>query len=59
LKGRVITHTFLGPVTRLGLDSDLGPLVVDVPGVEALSLASGTGVTLSVDPAGVHLLSAG
>jgi putative spermidine/putrescine transport system ATP-binding protein len=59
LRGRVLTHTFLGPVTRLGVDSDLGPLVVDVPGIEALSLASGTAVTLSVDPAGVHLLGTG
>ena len=58
LVGRVLTHTFLGPVTRLGLDSDLGPLVVDVASMQALSLATGTRVGLVIDPGGIHLLSA-
>jgi putative spermidine/putrescine transport system ATP-binding protein len=57
--GRVIMHTFLGPVTRIGLDSDLGPLTADVPSREALTLAPGTAVMLRVDPAGVRLLPRG
>ncbi len=59
LGGRVLAFTFLGPVTRLALDTDLGPLVADVPSVQALNWASGTLVSFRVDPAGTHLLGAG
>ncbi len=59
LGGRVLAFTFLGPVTRLVLDTDLGPLVADVPSIQALTYASGTLVSLRVDPAGTHLLGAG
>jgi putative spermidine/putrescine transport system ATP-binding protein len=57
--GRVIIHTFLGPVTRIGLDSDVGPLMADVASARALSLAPGTKVALRIDPAGIRLLPRG
>lgn len=53
---RVIMHTFLGPVTRIGLDSDMGPLMADVASARALSLEPGAKVALRVDPAGIRLL---
>jgi putative spermidine/putrescine transport system ATP-binding protein len=57
--GRVIMHTFLGPVTRIGLDSDVGPLIADLPSGRALVLCPGTAVALRVDPGGLGLLPRG
>lgn len=46
----------LGPVTRIGLDSDVGPLMADVASARALSPEPGAKVALRVDPAGIRLL---
>ncbi len=51
VEARVRAHTFLGPVTRLTVQSDVGELMVDVGSARALSLAEGTRVALSWDPA--------
>lgn len=54
--GNVKTHTFLGPVTRVGVVTPVGDLMVDVPSVEALSVSIGARVSLSWDPASPRLL---
>jgi putative spermidine/putrescine transport system ATP-binding protein len=56
LTGSVKTHTFLGPVTRVGVTTPVGDLMVDVPSVEALSVSIGAQVFLSWDPASPRLL---
>jgi len=57
LEGKVRTHTFLGPVTRLGVESPIGEMVVDIGSTQALSLAQGTPVALAWDPAAPRLIS--
>jgi hypothetical protein len=42
-------------VTRIGLDTDVGPLMADVASARALSLGPGRKVALRVDPAGIRL----
>jgi putative spermidine/putrescine transport system ATP-binding protein len=54
--GTVKTHTFLGPVTRVGVTTPVGDLMVDVPSVEALSVSIGAEVRLSWDPASPRLI---
>jgi putative spermidine/putrescine transport system ATP-binding protein len=54
--GTVKTHTFLGPVTRVGVATAVGDLMVDVPSVEALSVSIGAEVRLNWDPASPRLL---
>jgi putative spermidine/putrescine transport system ATP-binding protein len=54
--GKVLMHTFLGSVTRMTLDSDIGQLVADVPSLRALTMPPETRVGVQVDPAGVRLL---
>ena len=41
--------TFLGPVTRVGLATDLGPLLADVSSAVALDLAADTVVAVRLD----------
>jgi putative spermidine/putrescine transport system ATP-binding protein len=47
--GRVTSLTFLGPVTRVGLATDLGPLLADVSSAVALGLAADTVVAVKLD----------
>jgi len=54
--GKVLMHTFLGSVTRMTLDSDIGQLVADVPSLRALTMPPETRVGVQIDPAGVRLL---
>jgi putative spermidine/putrescine transport system ATP-binding protein len=56
-EGKVLMHTFLGSVTRMTLESDLGELVADVPSLRALTMPPDTRVSVRVDPAGVRLLA--
>ncbi len=56
LAGRVISHTFLGAVTRLAIASSVGDIKVDVGSAQAFSLATGTPVALSWDPAAPRLI---
>ncbi|HLJ67453.1 MAG TPA: ABC transporter ATP-binding protein [Chloroflexota bacterium] len=56
VRGTVKVHTFLGPVTRLSIDTAMGELTVDVGSVQALSLAAGTPVALSWDPASPRII---
>jgi putative spermidine/putrescine transport system ATP-binding protein len=48
-EGRVTSLTFLGPVTRVGLATDLGPLLADVSSGVALTLAADTVVAIRLD----------
>jgi putative spermidine/putrescine transport system ATP-binding protein len=57
LGGQVQSHTFLGALTRVSVASDVGVLLADVPGEQALALAIGTPVRIRVDAGGVRLLS--
>jgi putative spermidine/putrescine transport system ATP-binding protein len=57
LKGEVLTHTFLGPVTRLKVIGPGTDLIVDVPSSRVDSLPVGLGVVARVPSAGVRLLS--
>jgi putative spermidine/putrescine transport system ATP-binding protein len=47
VSGTIESHTFLGPVTRLDVASPVGKLKVDVPSIQALSLAIGAHVSMS------------
>ncbi|MBV9278712.1 MAG: ABC transporter ATP-binding protein, partial [Chloroflexi bacterium] len=57
LGGRVAAHTFLGAVTRLSVDTAVGPLFADIPSARALSLGVGTAVTLRWDPTAPGLIA--
>ena len=48
-EGRVTSLTFLGPVTRVGLATDIGPLQADVSSAVALNLSADTVVAVKVD----------
>jgi putative spermidine/putrescine transport system ATP-binding protein len=48
-EGRVTSLTFLGPVTRVGLATDLGLLLADVSSAVALNLAADTVVAVKLD----------
>jgi putative spermidine/putrescine transport system ATP-binding protein len=54
--GTVKSHTFLGPVTRVGVTTPVGDLMVDVPSVEAFSVSIGAQVSLTWDPASPRLI---
>jgi putative spermidine/putrescine transport system ATP-binding protein len=56
LVGRVVSHTFLGAVTRLAIDSEVGEIKVDVGSAQALSLVADTRVALSWDPSAPRLI---
>ena len=49
LEGRVTSLTFLGPVTRVGLATDIGRLLADVSSAVALNLAADTAVEIKLD----------
>lgn len=57
LQGHVVTHSLLGPVTRLSVEAaGGGDLVrVDVPSHRASEFPSGARVALDVDPAAALL----
>jgi putative spermidine/putrescine transport system ATP-binding protein len=55
--GRVSSLTFLGPVTRVGLLTDLGPLVSDVSSAIALNLAADTPVAVGLDSSSLRSLA--
>src|SRR5438132_286961 len=59
LAGEVITHTFLGSVTRLKVLGQGAEYIVDVPTVRVDSLPIGTRVIARVPSAGTRLLSLG
>jgi len=56
LVGRVVSHTFLGSVTRVAIASSVGDIKVDVGSTQALSLAMGTEVALTWDPGAPRLI---
>ncbi len=58
MQGRVTSLTFLGPVTRVGLSTDLGPLLSDVSSAVALSLAADTLVAVQLDSSSLRSLAA-
>jgi putative spermidine/putrescine transport system ATP-binding protein len=55
--GRVTSLTFLGPVTRVGLMSDLGPLLADVSSGVALNLAADTAVAVELESGSLRSLA--
>jgi putative spermidine/putrescine transport system ATP-binding protein len=59
LAGEVITHTFLGPVTRLKVTAPGADLIADVPTSRADALPIGRRVVARVPASGARLLSLG
>jgi len=59
LTGDVLTHTFLGSVTRLKIIGQETGLIADVPTVRVDSLPIGLRVVVHVPAAGTRLLSLG
>jgi hypothetical protein len=49
--------TFLGPVTRVGLATDIGTLLADVSSAVALNLAADTVVAVKLDSASLHSIT--
>jgi len=58
LEGRVTSLTFLGPVTRVGLATDLGLLLADVSSAVALNLAADTVVAVKLDSTSLRSITA-
>jgi putative spermidine/putrescine transport system ATP-binding protein len=56
-EGRVTSLTFLGPVTRVGLRTDLGGLLADVSSAVALGLAADTAVRVRLDASALYVIS--
>ena len=56
-EGRVTSLTFLGPVTRVGLKTDLGPLLSDVSSSFALNLAADAPVAVQLDATSLRSLA--
>jgi putative spermidine/putrescine transport system ATP-binding protein len=56
-EGRVTSLTFLGPVTRVGLKTELGDLLADVSSAVALGLAADTVVSVRLDTDSVFAIS--
>jgi putative spermidine/putrescine transport system ATP-binding protein len=56
-EGRVTSLTFLGPVTRVGLATDIGPLLADVSSAVALNLAADTVVAIKLDSASLRSIA--
>jgi putative spermidine/putrescine transport system ATP-binding protein len=56
-EGRVTSLTFLGPVTRVGLATDLGPLLADVSSAVALNLSADTVVAVKLDSSSLRSIS--
>jgi len=57
LRGEVITHTFLGPVTRLKMRGPDGELLADIPTARVDSLPIGAPIVARVPAEGTKLLS--
>jgi putative spermidine/putrescine transport system ATP-binding protein len=57
LTGEILTHTFLGPVTRLKVIGEGVDLIADIPTSRVESLPIGLRVTARVPAEGVRLLS--
>ncbi len=55
--GQVTSLTFLGPVTRVGLTTDLGPILADVSSAIALTLSAGEEVAVTVVPGSLRSLA--
>jgi hypothetical protein len=56
MPGRVTSLTFLGPVTRVGLATDLGVLYADVSSLVALTLSPGSPIAVRIDPGGLRTI---
>jgi putative spermidine/putrescine transport system ATP-binding protein len=57
LAGEVLTHTFLGPVTRLKVVGSGSELIADIPTSRVESLPIGLRVVARVPSSGTRLLS--
>jgi putative spermidine/putrescine transport system ATP-binding protein len=57
LSGEVVTHTFLGPVTRLRVIGPAGDLIADLPTARAEALPVGSRVVAKVPADEARLLS--
>jgi len=57
VRGEIITHTFLGPVTRVKLASDGTMFTADMPPARAAALPVGSNVSVQVPVEGPKLLS--
>jgi putative spermidine/putrescine transport system ATP-binding protein len=57
LYGEVISHTFLGPVTRLKLQSSGGQLIADLPPARAEALPVGARVAARLPADGARLIN--
>jgi putative spermidine/putrescine transport system ATP-binding protein len=57
LSGEVLTHTFLGPVTRLKVHAPSAELIADIPTARVDSLPIGVRVVARVPSTGTRLLS--
>jgi putative spermidine/putrescine transport system ATP-binding protein len=55
--GRTTSFTFLGPVTRVGLSTDLGSMIADVSSALALNLTPDAPVAIELLPGSVHTLT--
>jgi putative spermidine/putrescine transport system ATP-binding protein len=55
--GHVQGRTFLGAITRMTLETSIGPLIADVSSIQALTLELESKVAVHVDANGVRLLS--
>jgi putative spermidine/putrescine transport system ATP-binding protein len=56
LAGQIRTHTFLGALTRVAVETELGLLMADVPSEQALMLRLDAPVCVRIDPGGVRLM---
>jgi putative spermidine/putrescine transport system ATP-binding protein len=56
LTGEVLTHTFLGPVTRLRIAGEWTSLIADMPTARAAALPPGSKVDAALPAAGARLL---
>ncbi len=54
--GEVLTHTFLGPVTRLRISSDDASLIADMPTARAAALPPGSKVDAALPASEARLL---
>ena len=54
--GHIRTHMFLGAVTRVAIEADLGLLLADVPSEHALALPLDAPVTLEIGMGGIRLM---
>jgi putative spermidine/putrescine transport system ATP-binding protein len=54
--GHIRTHMFLGAVTRVAVEADLGLLLADVPSEQALALPLDAPVTLEIGMGGIRLM---